>query len=71
MKRIMQIVCVACLAVASTGCGAGSPELKARMQDGAPLTDAEKKNRDDQIKKSMERSGYGGRGVTPKPQPGS
>lgn len=69
VKHVIRVCCVAWLAVAIVGCGASSAEIKAKKEDGPGLSEAEKKTREDQMKKSMERSGYGNRNAPPPKQP--
>lgn len=68
MKRCCCVLSLTWLAVATLGCGGAATEIK--PADKAPeMTEEQKKARDAEIQKSMQRSGYQGKpGV---PQPGS
>lgn len=69
VKRCCCVLSLTWLAVVTLGCGAQSSEIKPKIEGDVQLTEEQKKERDEQIKKSMERSGYQGKPV-PK-QPGS
>ncbi len=66
VKRILYLMSLVWLTVAMVGCG-GSAEIKPQTTGGG-MTPEQKKAVDEQMKKSMERSGYGQRGG---PAPGT
>ena len=67
MKRCFHVLSVVWLAGAILGCGGAAREIKPVSGDNQ-MTEEQKKNRDEQMQKSMERSGYG---KTPAGQPGT
>lgn len=67
VKQLFCVCGVAWLSVAVLGCGGATPEIKPKTAEGQ-MTPEQKKAMDEQIKKSMERSGYGQRGGA---QPGT
>ena len=71
MKRCFHVLSVVWLAGAMLGCGGTSPEIKP-VEGEIKLTEEEKVKRDEEIQKSMQRSGYGNKPGMPAPtQPGS
>lgn len=69
VKRFSSVLSLAWLAIATLGCGAQSSEIKPKTEGGVQLTEEQKKARDEEIQKSMQRSGYQGKPVAK--QPGS
>lgn len=68
VKRCCCMLSLAWLAVATLGCGGAASEIKPKSES-TELTEEQKKARDIEIQKSMQRSGYQGKPGAP--QPGS